>query len=276
MKELTSDRFPDGTLFLPDTDPVAGVLVIAGSSGRVDNNRARLFAEAGCAAATLRYFGGSGQAPGVCEIPLETFVAALDVLAEHAPRRLGIVGTSKGAEAALAVAVRDPRVNVVVGFAPSSVTWANLGPGLDGNFRPQRSSWTWHGMPLPFVHYDDDWPVPPEPIAYRPMYEQSLLADPVRAERAALRVEDSAARLVLVAGDDDQLWPSDLFARQLAERRQGRDVDIIIGRGAGHYARLPDEQALEPSRELVRGGNPSADAALGQRAWPRILDALHL
>ncbi|HUF32141.1 MAG TPA: acyl-CoA thioester hydrolase/BAAT C-terminal domain-containing protein [Acidimicrobiales bacterium] len=275
MKELTSDRLPDGTLFLPDMDPVAGVLVIAGSSGRVDNSRARLFAEAGCAAATLRYFGGSGQAPGICEIPLKTFVLALDVLVEHAPSRLGIVGTSKGAEAALAVAVRDARVNVVVGFAPTSVTWGNLGAGHDGNLRPQRSSWTWQGKPLPFVNYDDDWPVPPEPIAYRPMYEHSLRVDPVQAERAALRVEDSPARLVLVAGDDDQLWPSDLFARQLAERRQGRDVDIIIGRGAGHHARLPGEPAVEPSSEMARGGNPSADAALGERAWPQILEVLH-
>lgn len=275
MKELTSDRLPNGTLFLPDDDPVAGVLVIAGSSGRVDNDRARRFAQIGCAAATLRYFGASGQAPGICEIPLETFTAGLDLLTEHAPH-LAIVGTSKGAEAALAVAVRDARVDLVIGFAPTSVAWANVGPGQDGKLRPQRSSWTWCGDAVPYVSYDDDWPVPPEPIAYRPMYEQSLNRDPVQAERAALRVEDSRAHLVLIAGDDDQLWPSDLFADQLAERRKGRDIDVIIGANAGHHTRLPGEPAIEPSKDMARGGTPTADAALGERAWPRILELLHI
>ena len=40
--------------------------------------------------------------------------------------------------------------------------------------------------PLPFVPYDDDWPQPPPPIAFREMYELSLCADPAVAEHAAI------------------------------------------------------------------------------------------
>jgi dienelactone hydrolase len=259
---------------VPEREPLGAVLVVAGSSGRVDVDRARLFAEAGYAAATLRYFGAPGQPAGICEIPLETFATAIDVLTEYAPSRVALVGTSKGAEAALALAVRDPRISIVIAFAPSSVVWANLGPGVDGNVRPLRSSWTWQSSELPFVSYDDSWH-PPEPIAYRPLYERSLRVDRAQTDRAAIRVEDSTAHLLLVAGDDDQLWPSELFAEQLADRRLGRGVDLIIGRGSGHHAQLPGEPPVRSTATTARGGTSAADAALGQRAWRHILDLLH-
>ncbi len=57
-------RFPDAT---------TGVVVLSGSSGRVDIARARLFAGEGASALALQWFGGEGQVPGICEIPLETF-----------------------------------------------------------------------------------------------------------------------------------------------------------------------------------------------------------
>lgn len=159
VREVLVDELTAARLVLPDHRPVGGVLVLAGSSGRVDVDRASLFARAGFAAVAMRWFGGPGQPPGICEVPLETFTPALDVLAEHAPDLLVIVGTSKGAEAALALAVRDPRVDAVIGFAPSSVVWANVGPGFDGAMRPQRSSWTWRGESLPFVAYGEAaWP----------------------------------------------------------------------------------------------------------------------
>jgi uncharacterized protein len=53
-----------------------GVVVLAGSSRRVDVPCAQLFAAQGCTALALRWFGGVDQVPGICEIPLETFTAA--------------------------------------------------------------------------------------------------------------------------------------------------------------------------------------------------------
>ena len=75
-------RLPEeARLFRPD-DPVGvGILVLLGSSGRMDIDRARLLAEHGAHAMAVRWFGGDGQAPGVCEIPLEVFTRALDRLA---------------------------------------------------------------------------------------------------------------------------------------------------------------------------------------------------
>lgn len=85
-------------------DATTGVVVLSGSSGRVDTARARLFAGEGASALALQWFGGEGQVPGICEILLETFSAATDFLVGLGCRRIVYVGTSKGAEASLLAA----------------------------------------------------------------------------------------------------------------------------------------------------------------------------
>ena len=47
-----------------------GVLVLAGSSGRILRERAGLLARQGMAALAIRWFGGAGQPRGICEVPL--------------------------------------------------------------------------------------------------------------------------------------------------------------------------------------------------------------
>ncbi|HLI00777.1 MAG TPA: acyl-CoA thioester hydrolase/BAAT C-terminal domain-containing protein [Acidimicrobiales bacterium] len=256
------------------------MLVLAGSSGRVDEARARLLASRGVLAVAVRWFGGPGQPPGICEVPLETFTAVISELAASGARRIGILGLSKGAEAALLVATRDERVDAVVGVSPSAYAWANVGPGRDGRDRPQRSSWTWRGRPVPFVPYDDTWePTGPPPVAYAGLYRTSLAAvgSPPALAAAAIDLDASAADVVLVAGGDDQLWPSESFARTLAaSRRAGhpRPVRLVIEPAAGHRPVLPGEPAPSPSSERTYGGTPEADRALGRRAWPELLDVL--
>ncbi len=106
----------NGVVCVPST-PFASALVLSGSSGRSDVERARLLARHGVAALALRYFGGIGQPSGLCEIPLETFYTAVDTLAQIHPRVV-LIGVSKGAEAALSVAATDSRVSLVVAIAP--------------------------------------------------------------------------------------------------------------------------------------------------------------
>ncbi len=273
-----------GTLVHPDAEAApsrAGVLVLAGSSGRVDVARARLLAGQGALALALRWFGGPGQSPGICEIPLEGFTSAIDRLQAAGAQRIGVVGVSKGAEAALLVACLDSRVSSVVAIAPTSVVWANVGPGSDGRDFPYRSSWTWRGEPLPFVPYDDTWqPVVMADgrVAYRTHYEQSLRAFPVQAAAASIPVETMQASLLLIAGAADTLWPSDTFAAVLAARRRqaGRPVEVSTHAAAGHRPCFPGEATPEPSTRLVHGGTPEADAMLGRIAWPQALTQLGL
>src|SRR4051812_698242 len=141
----------DGVLVGPaDGGNGTGVLVLSGSSGRVERDRAVLLARAGVSAAlTYRWFGGPGQPAGIWEHPLESFAPAVATLAERCDRVV-LLGASKTAEAFLAYAAGDPSVDAVVALAPSHVVWANVGVGPDGELRPQHSSWSRDGAPLPF------------------------------------------------------------------------------------------------------------------------------
>jgi acetyl esterase/lipase len=162
---------------------------------------------------------------------------------------------------------------VVAAISPSSVVWANTGPGLDGRARPQRSSWTRGGVPLPFVEYDDTW----QPVArdglvtYRSLYTQSLRTRADDVSAATIPVEKSRADIILVAGGDDALWPSDVFARSIEERlaAAGRHATVIHHPKAGHRVLLPSETTPRSTRH-AHGGSDEADAELGRSAWDAI------
>ncbi|WP_371579358.1 acyl-CoA thioester hydrolase/BAAT C-terminal domain-containing protein [Streptomyces sp. NBC_01314] len=270
----------EGVLVAPRRGGGAGVLVLAGSSGRVERERARLLAREGMTALAIRWFGGPGQPPGICEVPLETFTAAVDLLRARGAARIGILGASKGAEAALLTAVREPRVDAVVALSPTSRVWCNVGPGRDGAHRPYRSSWTWRGRPLPFVPLDDSW-TPAEsgggsPVAVRGWYELSERTFAELLPPAEIPVDRARADLLLVAGGDDAMWPSLPWAERLAERRRaaGAGVRLIAHSGAGHRPRLPGERPTPASPRFRHGGTPEADALLGTTAWPHILGTL--
>ncbi|MFB6566070.1 acyl-CoA thioester hydrolase/BAAT C-terminal domain-containing protein [Streptomyces noursei] len=256
-----------------------GVLVLAGSSGRIETDRCRLLARTGMTALSIRWFGGEGQPAGICEIPLETFSTAIDLLRAGGAERIGVLGVSKGAEAALLLAVRDPRVDAVVALSPTSVAWANVGPGSDGKTYPYRSSWTWRQEPVPFVPYDDSG-VPAEaegePTACRTLYERSRQTFDEAARQAVIPIEQSAAEILLVAGGDDEMWPSLLFAQELAARRAsvGRTAKVISTADAGHRPRLPGEGRAASSHRFRYGGTAEADADLGAQAWPDIVSVL--
>lgn len=265
-----------GTL-LRCPDATTGVVVLSGSSGRVDLARARLFADEGATALALRWFGGEGQIAGICEIPLETFFAATDRLAGLGCRRIVYVGTSKGAEASLLAAAYDLRVDAVVAISPTSVVWGNIGPGCDGIRWPERSSWTLAGRPLPFVPTDPSWT--PSHIdglvSYRGLFEHCLEIFPDEARKAAIPVEATQAEIVLVAGGDDALWPSLDFAEAMVRRRQdaGMSTRLVAVSDAGHRILLPGENTPRSSLH-AHGGNDGADAGLGREAWNYIRDLL--
>ncbi|MFE1547592.1 acyl-CoA thioester hydrolase/BAAT C-terminal domain-containing protein [Streptomyces sp. NPDC058718] len=276
-RELTGPW--EGVLMTPEADADVGVLVLAGSSGRIERERARILAEQGIASLAIRWFGGPGQAPGICEVPLETFIHAVDLLHAGGARRIGILGTSKGAEAGLLTAVHDPRVDVVIALSPTSRVWCNVGPGRDGDRLPYRSSWTWRDQPLPFVPMDDSWSATQpttDPVAIREWYELSEKTFSHLVPAAEIPVEKARADLLLVAGGDDAMWPSLPFAEQLAQRRHsaGAQAKLITRHDAGHRPRLPGENPAPASTPFHYGGTPDADALLGAAAWPHILDAL--
>jgi dienelactone hydrolase len=260
---------PAGVRWIPDSHRGTGVLVLAGSSGRVDEPRARVLAEQGFTAESVQWFGGPGQNPGPWEIPLETFQRRVADLARDCDR-VHIVGTSFGAEAALVTAAHTPGVDSVVAFAPSDVIWAGVDPA-----GRQTSHWSLDGRPLPFIAFDDSWQPDGDPPSFRSLYLRSRQADPAAVAGATIPVERIRGVLT-VAGKDDQVWPSELHAESIRSRRaaHGLETIAVTDDEAGHRAVLPGEAAVSGGVRMRRGGTETADRRIGRLAWAQLLPLL--
>ncbi len=259
----------------PKGGAATGVLVLAGSSGRLDRARADRLARAGATAVALRWFGGEMQPRVAREVPIETFISALDLLARECDR-LAVLGVSYGAEAALVTAVRDRRVRAVVALAPTDVTWEG---DRSSDEHPRRSKWTWRGEQVPFVPLDQSRVPTADPPAYVDHYRHSRnVASPSVVEAASIPVERIEAEVVLVAGGDDQVWPSPDATERISTRRHahGLTTTTIVDPHAGHPVVLPGEASLDLARPYRVGGDYGAPERLGQQAWPTICGALHL
>jgi alpha-beta hydrolase superfamily lysophospholipase len=259
---------PEWRLFRPEVGGGTGVLLLAGSSGRVDAQRAAVLARQGATVLAIRWFGGPCQQPGPYDVPLELFTDALDLLAPECDR-FAVMGTSFGAEACLIVASLDDRVAATVAFAPSAHVWSGYG---DDRWT---SHWTWRGEPLPAVPFLPEWEPDSDPPAYRGLYAASLAAaDPATVAAATIPVERIAGSLVLVAGGDDQVWPAADFAASITARRDlhGLATVVVTHPDAGHLTLLPGEPVVEAGQQMQRGGTVEADRLLGELAWPAIVD----
>jgi uncharacterized protein len=82
--------------------------------------------------------------------------------------------------------------------------------------------------------------------------------------------------VIIIAVGDDALWPSDFFARTLADRLMaaGKQALLIMPPHAGHRVLLPGE--ITPRSAInAHGGTDAADRALGNAAWSTIMALLH-
>jgi pimeloyl-ACP methyl ester carboxylesterase len=268
----TTPDTPVRVRWTPAAQHGVGALVLGGSSGRVDEQRARLLAENGVVAEAIQWFGGPGQHAGPWEIPLETFAARVDALAGECDRVV-VIGLSFGAEAALATAaLTDAPVAAVAAFAPSDVVWAGVTD--DGR---ETSHWTIDGQPLPYVPFDPLWTgvVVDEQPAYRDLYAGSRAAAPDAVAAAAIPVE-RIPDVLLVAGDDDQVWPAREQAEEIVLRRaaHGLPTTLVTDPEAGHRAILPGEEVVTAGQAMRRGGTEVADRRLGTAAWAALRQLL--
>jgi uncharacterized protein len=86
----------------------------------------------------------------LCSIPLEYFARAVGWLRAQAMFRgqsVVLVGSSRGAEAALLIASYEPRLfNAVVANSPSSAIYGAFSP-VDPAAMAANPAWTFHGRP---------------------------------------------------------------------------------------------------------------------------------
>src|SRR5580693_3398117 len=283
-------------LFIPPgRGPHPVVIVLSGSGGGFDLDKAAVLSRHGFATLALAYFGTVPFPTWLHRIPLEYFEAALTWLSAQPaidPQRVAILGVSRGAELALLLGATFPQIHAVVAYAPSSVAWA--ASGRDKSTGELIPCWTWRGKAVPFAAlplrgfmWRSAFPVvaPKRPVMFRDLF-RSGLRNRAAVERAAIPVENIRGPLLLISGGDDHLWPaaemSEAIIARLKRHGSSHASEHLHFAHAGHMLRYPHlpVTARDSRNKHLRGarfsfgGTPAADAEAQAQAWRRAITFL--
>jgi dienelactone hydrolase len=285
-----------GRLFLPPANTDQGsrpaVIVLSGSGGGFDLDKAAVLSRHGFATLALAYFGTPPLVPWLHRVPIEYIQAALAWLAEQPEidaKRMGVLGVSRGAELAMLSASRLSSIRAVVAYAPSSVAWDS--GGRDKTTGENIPAWLWRGEPVPSV------PLPlrrfmwssaiPVVAMRRPVMFRNLFRAGLRNQdavmRAAIPVEQMNGPLLLISSGDDHVWPAQEMAEAVVARLKEsgfqHTVDHLHYPSAGHLLRYPHlpTTARDSRHEHLRGarfsfgGSAQADAEAQADSWRRTI-----
>lgn len=221
------------TYYVPGSnDGKMGVLVLGGSEGGVPEKLAKPIVEAGFPTLALAYFKEDGLPSELERIPLEYIYQAVSWLKaqpETTPDKIIVVGWSKGAELSLLLASKDASIHSVVAIAPSSVVWAGI---LKDWSKVPGSSWTHNGNDLAFVPFNPSGEV----NGLLDLYTQSL-ENRTDSGEANIPVQNINAGVVLLTGENDEIWPSPTMAEAVCKKinaRADKKCKHINYQGADH------------------------------------------
>jgi len=251
------------------------VLLLGGSDGGFPSAAAaRSMAEAGHPVLALAYFRGFNAGlpetlpAQLKDIPLEYFFTAIDWLRKRPevnPRKIVLMGHSRGGELVLQLASMRRDIAGVVAFTPSHLRWGAVGPSGD--------SWTWQGKPLPYAkdRYEPN----------KPMVEgfNAVLDGPPEAwAGAAIEVEKIRGKVLLISTTADMIWPSTRMSELAMERMRSKGK-----RGARDQIRYDDasHMLMGPGPGMIKfqagaftiefGGSEQGTLKAREDAWAKTL-----
>lgn len=275
-----------GILYEPAAaGPHPGLVLITGSGGGVDEDWAPLLAARGYSVLALGYFQYKDRPAYPADLPIEYFAEALRWMQNRiGHQRIGMLGISRGTEAAMLTAAHYPDlVRAVVAVAPGHLSTAG--------FHPDRglavSTWSIGGQALPYSAFPDfdmarlavDHGDPARPLRQAEWYS-AMYARPGESDRFGIPVERMRAPILLLSGGEDAIWPSRLagerIAARLAQNNYPFEVRRVVLEGAGHgiwmspnlvtsYAHLGFHQLARAF--TTDGGTPSANARGAREAF---------
>jgi dienelactone hydrolase len=123
------------------------------------------------------------------------------------------------------------------------------------------------------------------PIALAPAFRKGL-QDKDLVEQTILVVEHTRGPILLISGQDDQMWPSaelaEIAVRRLARHGFAFPFEHLSYPDAGHLVFMPPylPTTIHHSHHPVRrvdvsfGGTPAADALARADSWPKVLKFL--
>ncbi len=186
-------------------------------------------------------------------------------------KRLILCGCGRGGELALLLACRRPGLGGIISCSGSGLVF----PG-----------WREGGKPLAAVPVDPTQIVPREPVSTRKVYAEAVVN---KKDRVRIPVEQSQADLLLLSGQDDQVWPSSAFSELANQRLRRADYPFshkhLTYTSAGHLLGPDGGYPHRPTTRLGRrsgtarlwhalGGNPSHQAHAQRKSWEALLGFL--
>jgi dienelactone hydrolase len=300
VKTEPVEKFP-GALFAIQTSESKGknkrpaIILLGGSEGGSGVTRgAAQLASHGFAILALPYYSPvvwpsqKAELPTLpaafADIPIDRLNEARawlkareDVNADVDASRIAIHGTSKGAEFALLAGVHLPWVTSIVAVVPSDVVWEGWGPNIEPGKRP---SFSLNGKAFPFVPYEDFAKEfmgfqTGDDVRIRRPQDKGRAANAAAAVAARIPAERIKAPVMVIAGQEDQVWNSAMMAHNIAERRAEAKLETVslIYTDAGHYL---SGSGYNPTTQynaspMKSGGTPEGNARAQADAWPKTI-----
>jgi uncharacterized protein len=275
-----------GLFARPTTNgPHPALIAFGGSAGGLGPSAvwAPALAERGYAVLAIAYFGAPGLPADLDRIDVDVVARAAQWLRAQpniSDSHFGVMGASRGSELALLAGIHIHAIGPIVALAPSGISWF----ALNAHGPLNSPSWIVDGAPVPYPWPRSGFSAPTGngPIALRPMFEQ-LLTDRHAIRRAELPIEECRRPILLVSGDDDQMWPSTTFAELILERLARTAAAVTCEHlhypDAGHAfaspigTETPRDVPAHPltGASYALGGTAAGNAIAQADSWPRIV-----
>lgn len=249
-----------GHLAEPESGSDRAVIVIMGGEQSMlpGIKFAERFADYGITGLAVSLYGAPGLPEGINRIPLEMFVKAADYLKKTKEiKHISVYGQSMGSVFAVLAAKYIGDVENLIIVSPTHVPFEGTMP--DKKSRTGRSIAACEGQDIPFV------PVDFSSIKASKYYRHPAAVHRVtglwiayynaylnkEAEKAALlHPEDADARILMIAGHEDEAWPAEYSVNALKSHLDKlsykKDVKVIIYPHGSHL------NGLMPNRERER------------------------
>ena len=299
------DKFP-GAIFVNFPDEAKSkrpvVIVLGGSEGgnKSVNDATKRIASQGFAAMSLPYYSPKSwpafkqEVPGLPENFVDIDISRINDARNYLRTRsdvdgdrIAIYGVSKGAEYVLLAATTFPWVKSVVAIVPTDVVWEGWGEGISAN---TRSSFALDGKPFQFTPYQDFAAEfmgfqTGDDVRIRRPQDKGRAANPQRAAAARIPIERYNGALMVIGGQEDQVWNSGMMSHIIAERRAEVTKSTKAKAGllpltvsliyidAGHYL---TGNGYSPTTQYnagvsKSGGTPEGNARAEADAWPKTI-----
>jgi len=271
-----------GLLFYPKNKKSPGVIIIPGSSGRLPGYICQILASHGYAVLELKYFGEDGLPENMSLISLEYFKNAIQWLKKQSQvdeNKIALMGQSTGGELALLIASTFPgEMNAVIALSAPSFA---LG------------SWTYKNKPIPHVSLNHEEQLEIKGTIENPFQKLRQICLSTMESRtfkklikeAVIPVEKICCPLLILSGDEDALWPSSQFGKDIMKRLDAYGSTIkrkfINYLNAGNNLLLiPTAPSIDLPFQLtngawcIHGGSTEGNAKTHQEVWLEILNFL--